>query len=56
MKDTSNKLENLNKNYHDMHATFVSKRWENKHYLSGMQDTVSKAFKNFFAFKSLLTY
>jgi len=34
------RLENANKAYHDYHSDFLSKRWENKHYLSGMQDTV----------------
>ncbi|RNA10657.1 hypothetical protein BpHYR1_025294, partial [Brachionus plicatilis] len=38
--DNSIKLENANKAYHDYHSSFLSKRWENKHYLSGMQDTV----------------
>ncbi|CAF0891757.1 unnamed protein product [Brachionus calyciflorus] len=38
--DSSMRLENANKAYHDYHSDFLSKRWENKHYLSGMQDTV----------------
>ena len=39
-KDPTTKLENANKDYHEMHATFLSKRWENKHVLYGVQDTV----------------
>ena len=39
--DNSNRLETANKGYHDMHASFLSHRWENKHYLYGIQDTVT---------------
>jgi hypothetical protein len=43
-KDTSSKLDNANKGYHDMHGSFLGKRWENKHVLYGIQDHVCCLF------------
>ncbi len=39
-KEASDKLESANKSYHEMHAQFLSKRWENKHVYCGIQDHV----------------
>ena len=43
-KEASDKLESANKSYHEMHAQFLSKRWENKHVYCGIQDHVCLCF------------
>jgi hypothetical protein len=44
LKEIKSQLENANKSYHDYHAEFLSKRWENKHHLYSVQDTVRFIF------------
>lgn len=40
IKESESRLEQANRDYHDMHASFTAKRLSNRHYLYGLQDTV----------------